>query len=1841
MAENFGPGVTRTLDALARQFTAVIWQDGKPPLDSELNLISQMTWENLAQEVKSQVHSGFFIDPSRAKEDFSFDPLASNLFYFGRKATDETSQPVLYACVNGWVLPIAGTLMTDGILNTIKLYPPPDTDYRIDLVFLEVWRARVAPIPSLVNKPSASTLWKYGNVEFGGTNLTDDLEDYTIGFETTERVQLQYRLRVVGSGSGLGTSIALDIYPDGMEDPNVKAQGAASSPTTFAFTNMRTALGDPSLWRAGDGNSSNTLGTIDGYVYGIPICAISRRNSTPFVAVASAGTPNQNGSTNRTPSSVGLPDPRSGARILTQATLTSALGPTVLGNVNITNLSGSALGDPALFSSSAKRFLVIGTGVSQEVVAFTSANVPGGTIYLSERGRAGTLARRHPAGTPVVLYNTRPDGLYSDTIVQDDIIDLRRGVCFGDWDHQELLQAAVVSLLKGELKTSPKKSGTGGNTFGVVSTEASYFHSYTSSSIPNWVGQVDGPDGIRTIWSDSAAPQGDVAMLLDPSVPLVGGYTSTTFDVNVALQWSIGPDFQPAGFIPVGSTGQAWKNGAAIFLYLGGNGTSGRDGALAGFCQNPNPKAVRFLTPREMWKTKYLESDTGQQYPWRIRFVGGTGNSLTPVGPTRNGWLGARFTAPPVDGEVVAEHPGPLYPRVEANFEKPFIVLGTLLNSSMSFNLDMNLGGAGPFFGPDAEGLYEIETGLDFDLIGNFYRKDSAGNFTNDPSTLTSPLLQGTRTLWGMLTDNGRDVTGESSEVYVVITGDPTYQFNNGVFRVVGAGLWARYTIHSATTITRVKVKPMVQGFTGLTSNTGTTVRVQFRSQYMAQGVATSLLGGMPDAMVVFTDLMNEDGGTSNQWNPLNLALLAPNSDIFLSKIVLDTTLIWSPSRGASPRVPGNILRFSLMGADPSHVRNQMSDIDPAFCTEAGFPSLERIYDPAHVQLWNRLPSMGLDAPNAPAYGGTLVGLSEMDREHELFVDMGSKTVIFRPFKRHQMTLKGLTGTPAYSLIGPSTYLSGVIKDGAGIFTGSGSPQMGYAVPPEYMPRFGRQDIPYHVRTSTSDPILPGINHLFCDSTDPTGQVFYIIGGEDNTSPATNAVYPMLFDSASSGSLPYGSRVTITGPAQPCYMARKIFDSSVVSSDLGYGMWGVELPPYLGIARLYGVYERNDFIANVPAGYSGAHLPDRITPISPGPTNLLRKNASKQTLFIRQGGGQDVAGDSGDHTYVVPESAIDITLIPSYTGGTGYQYFNDFNYIVECEIFGFARGFINQNNFVVARKHSGAGATVLDGDDAELTQVAMVLPAPATRGDSMYEAYTRMVYQGDPYMTRDGASPQVSDCSSRYGQILSSEAYYLNYSIEQFDSTTGVMSVQRPNARGLQVLASMDFFTTLGTGKIGGQMWPGTFMDSGFLDSRTAGASGRITSSISQPPWLVLPRTFSEGQRGNSSRASLSIKLLDPNYINGTTTTLRIKFTHLDNTATTFDGGVDFTGATSVDLANSLATAINASSSFVNTCRASAVADRVVLTATPTGAQGNQILVSMYTTDDLTASTIAAAQIQSGSSLAQYPLSNDHPNLNNVFGAHFEGGVDLPMNAGQGGSEIGLTGITEKLPLGILLSDSDFLGENIARDNSSALVAFQGGVRSVYLNLPLTSRGEEYTRFLGGPGEQLSMSDGAILTYVPYNPPKGLSGTRKFRLYRGGGAGFMISGINPGGPLSWVSESFPESMHPVLKGAALACKALLVRNFHEEAFAVGVSGRTRSEGDELQLVVMTYGIFGDGLTVQDGVTLRGTISPTGYGEGYAAMDRYRIMGHPMDRGRIRTIPDPTQQPAPYPGVPTP
>jgi len=106
---------------------------------------------------------------------------------------------------------------------------------------------------------------------------------------------------------------------------------------------------------------------------------------------------------------------------------------------------------------------------------------------------------------------------------------------------------------------------------------------------------------------------------------------------------------------------------------------------------------------------------------------------------------------------------------------------------------------------------------------------------------------------------------------------------------------------------------------------------------------------------------------------------------------------------------------------------------------------------------------------------------------------------------------------------------------------------------------------------------------------------------------------------------------------------------------------------------------------------------------------------------------------------------------------------------------------------------------------------------------------------------------------------------------------------------------------------------------------------------------------------------------------------------------------------------------------------------------------------------------------------------------------------------------------------------------------------------------------------------------------------------------------FGVSGVNAGSPLTWGVDSISAQLNPVLKGGVLACRAMLVKNFDETAFE-GNDVSVRSYGDEIQLVIATNAIYGER---NKDLVMGGTISPSGYGEGFASSDRYRLTGKPL------------------------
>lgn len=536
MSNNYGDGVSRVLDPATTQYLSVIWQSDMPPLDSEWNLVGDLSagWDR--QKALLGSPSGWFGNDINPSKDYQTNPTWSNWFQFGRQRTGD-KQSIMWAVVNGWLVPVTGTKTGDppgspddvSIWNRILLDPPPGTagDSRADFVFLEVWKARVSPYPSTLNKPNGSAVYRYGNVEGGFSYLADDLIDPEIGEATTERVQLQYRIRVVRGLINLATN------PDGFDPSVVKAQGTQATPPSvggYTFTNMREELGDPGLWRAGDG-LANALGTVDGYVYAIPICVVFRRNSILW-----AGEPaqNLNGAFNRNQLAV---DRTGTATFSTIPALAAGMTSSAL---TATLSSATSIPLPAAPSS---QVLI---RIDEELMTYSS--ISGTSITLTARGVNGTAAATHNSGAVITVVSSRPDGLYADQVTLTDILDLRHAVNPAGFNYTNLLRSNLDKLLKGQLRANWKKSGADPRGIYLIYQDKIS----ATPAISLGITALDAPDHIRTIFSDAAVQQPvevigrPATWSSPPTFPLAGQQTwDLQIQVDILAQaetqrWTVG-----------------------------------------------------------------------------------------------------------------------------------------------------------------------------------------------------------------------------------------------------------------------------------------------------------------------------------------------------------------------------------------------------------------------------------------------------------------------------------------------------------------------------------------------------------------------------------------------------------------------------------------------------------------------------------------------------------------------------------------------------------------------------------------------------------------------------------------------------------------------------------------------------------------------------------------------------------------------------------------------------------------------------------------------------------------------------------------------------------------------------------------------------------------------------------------------------------------------------------------------------------------------------------------------------------------------------------------------------
>ena len=270
MAKNLGNLVSRVLEQEGRNYTNVVFQQKRPPLDSEWNLIQEINNFQHAETIRKITPSGFL-----TLKDIKTAPLDRSELISSWVDTVIINNP--YAIVNGWMIQIGGgtnqfqpnaqhniweELSNDEDEIAIIGDTAPHIGYREDLIFLEVWQKLIE---------IDDTIPKYGFIQSALENNENDLIDPDIEIETSKRIQIQYRVRWI-------KGVDFVSYRNGLGHPACFVKGALGE--EIPSQSFRPHPTDPGLWIAGDGSYQyqQMFGTVDGFVYAIPIARVHRRN---------------------------------------------------------------------------------------------------------------------------------------------------------------------------------------------------------------------------------------------------------------------------------------------------------------------------------------------------------------------------------------------------------------------------------------------------------------------------------------------------------------------------------------------------------------------------------------------------------------------------------------------------------------------------------------------------------------------------------------------------------------------------------------------------------------------------------------------------------------------------------------------------------------------------------------------------------------------------------------------------------------------------------------------------------------------------------------------------------------------------------------------------------------------------------------------------------------------------------------------------------------------------------------------------------------------------------------------------------------------------------------------------------------------------------------------------------------------------------------------------------------------------------------------------------------------------------------------------------------------------
>ena len=277
--------VSRTLNPTGLSYSHVTGLHDHKLSDADINLIQDVQDLKRTRLLADQTCSGV---------------LGWAPFVFTTTPARGFNIPAFDALVNGELITVGGNLSVD-LTSNLVYFPAPafwtpgsaSPAATIFIVFLEAWYQRLDPATGTGYYVNPSTGVQYvsinGCVNPASTNLVaNDAVDPFNGAngETTERIQIQWGIRV----QPVALSFDFTLYNFGLDPGAIAAEtvwgmGNQTTPTAtspYQFTNMASINGDTGLWRSGDGNVNNLLGSMDGYTYAIPLAVVFQRNTGVF-----------------------------------------------------------------------------------------------------------------------------------------------------------------------------------------------------------------------------------------------------------------------------------------------------------------------------------------------------------------------------------------------------------------------------------------------------------------------------------------------------------------------------------------------------------------------------------------------------------------------------------------------------------------------------------------------------------------------------------------------------------------------------------------------------------------------------------------------------------------------------------------------------------------------------------------------------------------------------------------------------------------------------------------------------------------------------------------------------------------------------------------------------------------------------------------------------------------------------------------------------------------------------------------------------------------------------------------------------------------------------------------------------------------------------------------------------------------------------------------------------------------------------------------------------------------------------------------------------------------------